>query len=157
VRSGRINHHDELVHELIDALKCEIRGTGLGPCANSHVRDYVLWPVIDVNERLLKGRPDIRFSNVVIEVEAPGRGISPAKQNQLFSYMQQLAQVAPGSPIFGVVTDGAVAEWWELDKGQLMRKMSGSVSDVMRAVLYAFCSQKIRVVTPEELIEAFGV
>jgi len=157
VKSGRLDHHDQLVHELLDALKCEIQSIGLDQCMNSHVKSYILWPIIDINKRLRRGRPDIRFSNVVIEVEAPRRGVGPAKRNQLFGYMQQLAQLAPGSPIFGVVTDGAVAEWWELGGDQPTCRMSGDMSDVMRAMLHAFCSREIRVVTPDDLIEVFGI
>jgi len=151
--SGRFKTEDELRQAFVEALKGELPRF----CSNKDVVNYILIPMIN---RAIKERrkPDIRLSNMVIEVEPPGGDLSKGAM-QLQQYMKDLASEMKDSAIvlYGVVTNGIDAEYYELRSTRFELKIRGKLREVMGYVLNKFCKEKIPVITPEDLVEILGV
>ncbi|MEM1528534.1 MAG: hypothetical protein QXS62_07500, partial [Sulfolobales archaeon] len=59
--------------------------------------------------------------------------------------------------VYGAVTDGKDAELWVKNSAGLNRISTGSMTSVMSNAIELFCSQKIPVVSVEDLVRLFGV
>ncbi len=141
--------------ELVRVLATEIIYESVWWCKENVVK-YVLLPML---KRHLKAgkKPDIRLSNLVVEVATPGDGLDASRQ-RLFLYMRELASVAPWlEVVYGVVTDGAEAEYYVLKSGNLELKAKGDLGEVLPEALADLCADKIPVVTPEDVAVIFGV
>jgi hypothetical protein len=151
VRLGSFTTEPELRQAFVEALKNEV----VRYCRNEDLVKYVFTPLLD---RVLKERrrADIRFSNVVIEVEKPGGDLSQGRE-QLYRYMKDLKSQVRGLMIYGVVTNGFDAEYYALNDDNIVMKMRGGLSQVMNNLLTMICSQKISIISPEDLVEIFGV
>jgi hypothetical protein len=94
---------------------------------------------------------------MIIEVEPPGGAISIGRA-QLLNYMDSLFKAVNGKvKTLGLVTNGVEAEFWILDKNGPIKKYQGVMPTVATQALHIFCSDKIPVVTPKDLIRIFGV
>jgi hypothetical protein len=146
----KFSNEPELRQALVEALKEEA-----GKYCKKDLAEYVFKPML---ERVLreKRRADIIFSNVVIEVENPGGDLSQGRK-QLYTYMNDLKSLIKELVIHGVVTNGIDAEYYVLDDDHPRLRKTGSLSDVMSNLLTIFCSQKIPVITSEELLSILGV
>ena len=146
----KFSNEPELRQALVEALKEEVNKY----CKKDLV-EYVFKPML---ERVLgdKKRADIIFSNVVIEVEKPGGDLSQGRE-QLRTYMNDLKSRIKELVIHGVVTNGIDAEYYVLDDDHPRLIKTGSLSDVMSNLLTIFCSQKIPIITSEELLSIIGV
>jgi len=146
----KFSNEPELRQALVEALKEEVNKY----CKKDLV-EYVFKPML---ERVLgdKKRADIIFSNVVIEVEKPGGDLSQGRE-QLRTYMNDLKSRIKELVIHGVVTNGIDAEYYVLDDDNIVMRMRGGLSQVMNNLLTMICSQKISMISPEDLVEIFGV
>jgi hypothetical protein len=147
---NKFSNEPELRQALVEALKEEA-----GKYCKKDLAEYVFKPML---EKVLreKRRADIIFSNVVIEVENPGGDLSQGRE-QLYTYMNDLKSLIKELVIHGVVTNGIDAEYYVLDDDHPRLRKTGSLSDVMSNLLTIFCSQKIPVITSEELLSIIGV
>jgi len=140
-----------LKQAFVEALKEELKRS---PC-NSYVVEHMLLPVLD--ETLKGKRPDIRVSNLVIEIEPPGAGLDIGRQ-QLHDYMNRLYMQVDGRVnVLGMVTDGINAELWVKSGNIVKILLSGDMPSVATQAIQLLCSNKIPVVTPEDLVRLFGV
>lgn len=148
--SDHFKGEPELRQGFVEALKKELERH-----CSERVARFVLRPMLDrvVRERR---RPDIRFSNVVIEVEAPKADLARGRE-QLRQYMEDLVSTVEGLIVHGVVTNGIDAEYYTFDGERLELRARGRLSEVMAHVLSTFCAEKITVVTPEDLVDILGV
>jgi hypothetical protein len=147
--SGKFANESELRQALIEALKHE-----LGKYCPKNLVEFVLIPML---ERSVKeGRPDIRISNLIIEVESPKRDLSVGR-SQLYRYMRDLASTAENLVVKGVVTNGVETEYYELRREPPELKMRGMLHEVMSFVLTKFCSERIPMVTSRDLVDILGV
>ena len=151
VKVAQLKTEAELRQAIVEALKSELNKR----CPSQHLVEFALRPMIDrsVKERR---KPDVGFSNVVIEVEFPRGGLSKGRA-QLEQYMRDLASKAKDVVVHGVVTDGVDAEYYELRGEHLEVKTHGKLSEVMAYLLDNFFAQKIPVVAPEDLVDILGV
>lgn len=151
-RAGKFPNEPSLKQAFVEALKNELYRS---PC-NRHIIDQMISPVLD--EVLSGKKPDIRFSNMIIEVEPPGGNIGVGR-TQLLGYMNSLFKTVNGKvEVLGLVTNGVEAEFWILDKSGSTKMFSQGVMDAVATnALRVFCSSKIPVVTPEDLVRIFGV
>lgn len=149
--AGKFPNEASLKQAFVEALK---NGLYRSPC-NRHVIDQMIFPVLD---GVLSGKkPDIRFSNMVIEVEPPGGSIDVGRM-QLRDYMDRLFTMVNGKvKVLGLVTNGVEAELWILDNNGPRLRCRGDMPTVAAQALHIFCSDKIPVVTPEDLVRIFGV
>jgi poly-gamma-glutamate capsule biosynthesis protein CapA/YwtB (metallophosphatase superfamily) len=147
---SKFSNEPELRQALVEALKEEV-----GKYCKKDLAEYVFRPML---ERVLRERrrADIIFSNVVIEVENPGGDLSRGRE-QLYTYMNDLKSRIKELVIHGVVTNGIDAEYYVLDDDHPRLIKTGSLSDVMSDLLTLFCSQKIPIITSEELLSIIGV
>lgn len=151
VLADRFTNEAGLREAFIEALKNELLALKCDRC----VADHVVSPAVD--EVLREGRPDVRLFNLIVEVEAPGSGLS-AGRSQLHRYMRELFDEAAGRiEVLGLVTDGAEAELWALGGGGFRREAEGDMPRVATLAIQVFCSQKIPVVTSRDLVRIFGV
>jgi len=149
--AGKFPNEASLKQAFIEALKNELYRS---PC-NKHIIDQMIFPVLD--EVLSGKKPDIRFSNMIIEVEPPGGSIDVGRM-QLHDYMNRLFMMVNGKvKVLGLVTNGVEAELWILDNNELKPQNQGAMPTVAAQALHIFCSDKIPVVTPEDLVRIFGV
>lgn len=150
--AGTFSNEAELRQAFVEALKAELEQH----CRHhQYIAENMLAPALD--EALKRGRPDIRVSNLVIEVERPGAGLDIGRQ-QLTRYMSELYEKVRGKvKVYGLVTDGVSAEIWVLDSNGERQEKSGNLPDVASNLLSEFCSSKIPVTDPEDLIRLFGV
>jgi hypothetical protein len=153
----RFGNEAELRQAVVEALKNELSRS---KCSKSIVK-YILTPLLD--RTIEKKRPDIRFGNVVIEVEPPKADLARGR-DQLRQYIKGLASLIRESQakdfvVHGVVTNGVDTEYYKfyIYSERLDLVKAGRLSEVMRYVLDAFCSEKIPVVTPEDLVDILGV
>jgi len=153
----KFGNESELRQAVVEALKSELSRSR---CSKSVV-EYILTPLLD--RTIIGKRPDIRFSNVVIEVEPPKADLATGR-DQLRRYVERLALLIRESQtkdlvIHGVVTNGFDTEYYKFDvySERLDLVKEGRLSEVMRYVLDTFCSEKIPVVTPEDLVDMLGV
>lgn len=151
VRAGRFPNEASLRQAFVEALKHELKGS----LCNEYIVEALLSPVLD---EVLNGRkPDILFSNIVIEVEPPNGDIGVGRV-QLHDYMERLFRKVEGEvDILGLVTNGIEAEFWFYSRDGLEKRSDGRMPIVAGQVLQTFCSSKISIVTPDDLIRIFGV
>ena len=151
VKAGKFRNESELKQAFVEALKAVLR-----QACNRYIAENMLVPALD--ERIKSRRPDIWISNVIIEIEPPGSGLD-AGLKQLKTYMQELYNKVRGAvDVYGLVTDGNDAEVWILNvNGEPRKMLSGSMPDMVDNLLRMFCSSKIPVTNPEELVRLFGV
>jgi len=153
VMSGVFSNEPELKHAFFEAFKNEL---GNSPC-HKYIVEHWLKPALD--ERIRSGRPDIWVSNVVIEVERPRGGLEVGRR-QLEQYMRELYERTGGrlEKVYGLVTDGEIAELLEYDGREYRRVQSGDMPTVSRTLIHVFCSQgKIPVTAADDLVKLFGV
>lgn len=144
-------NESELKQAFVEALKEELARS----ICNKYLVEEWLIPAID--ETIKRGRPDIQVSNLVIEVEPPLSGLEKGRE-QLEKYMNELYEKTGGKvEVYGAVTDGRDAELWVKSSVGLNRVSAGSMADVMSNAVRLFCSQKIPVVSVEDLVRLFGV
>jgi hypothetical protein len=155
--AGHFKNESELRQAVVEALKNELSRSR----CSKNIVSYVLTPLLD--RTIQKKRPDIRFGNIVIEVESPKAELTRGR-DQLQQYVERLASLIKESPakefvVHGVVTNGFVAEYYKFDvySKHLSLEKAGGLSEVMRYVLDIFCSEKIPVVTSEDLVDLLGV
>jgi hypothetical protein len=155
--AGHFRNESELRQAVVEALKNELSRSR---CSKSIVR-YALTPLLD--RTIKKKRPDIRFGNVVIEVEPPRADLTRGR-DQLRQYVEGLASLiresrAEDFVVHGVVTNGVDAEYYRFHiySERLALVGAGRLSEVMRHVLDVLCSERIPVVTPEDLVDMLGV
>jgi len=153
----RFGNEAELRQAVVEALKNELSRSR---CSKSVVK-YILVPLLD--RTIEKKRPDIRFGNVVIEVEPPKADLARGR-DQIREYIKSLASLIRESQtkdfvVHGVVTNGVNTEYYKfyIYSERLDLVKAGRLSEVMRYMLDAFCSEKIPVVTPEDLVDMLGV
>ena len=156
-RGRRFGNEAELRQAVVEALKNELSRSR---CSKSIVK-YILAPLLD--RTIEKKRPDVRFGNVVIEVEPPKADLARGR-DQLRQYIKVLASLIRESQakdfvVHGVVTNGIDTEYYKfyIYSERLDLVKAGWLSEVMRYVLDVFCSEKIPVVTPEDLVDVLGV
>ncbi|MEM4005149.1 MAG: hypothetical protein QXM43_05895 [Desulfurococcaceae archaeon] len=151
-KGGVFRNESELRHAFVEALKEELDGSK----CDKYVVKGMLIPALD--EAFKSGRrPDIRVSNLVIEVEPPGADLSKGRE-QLFNYMKELHQQIRGKTVvYGLVTNGIKAEFYEYSGKDPKLLLEDSMANVARGALERFCSQKIPVVDAEDLVRLFGV
>lgn len=150
VISGIIRNEAELKQAFVEALKSELQRL-----CNKYIVDNMLIPALE--ETLRKGRPDIRLSNLVIEVEPPQSGLEKGRE-QLKRYMEELYELTRGRvEVHGLVTDGVSAEAYMLDSKGLYCRFSGDMPSVAGKLISTFCSLKIPIINLEDLIRLFGV
>jgi hypothetical protein len=123
--------------------------------------EYILAPLLD--RTIAKKRPDIRFGNIVIEVEPLKAGLAKGRE-QLQEYIEALASSireshAKDFVVHCVVTSGVDTENYKfyIYSERLELVKAGRLSEVMRYMLDIFCSEEIPVVTPEDLVDMLGV
>lgn len=153
----RFGNEAELRQAIVEALKSELSRSR----CSKNVVSYVLTPLLD--RTIKKKRPDIRFGNVIIEVEPPKADLARGR-DQLRQYIKGLASLIRESQakdfvIHGVVTNGVDAEYYKfyIYSERLDLVKAGRLSEVMRYVLDVLCSEKIPVVSPEDLVDILGV
>ena len=153
-QGGVFRNESELKHAFVEALKEELGGSK-SKC-NEYVVKGMLIPALD--EALKSGRkPDIRVSNLVVEVEPPVADLSKGRE-QLFNYMKELHQQLQGKTVvYGLVTNGIKAEFYEYSGKDPKLLLEDSMANVARGALELFCSQKIPVVDAKDLVRLFGV
>ncbi|MEM1800533.1 MAG: hypothetical protein QXF58_02195 [Desulfurococcaceae archaeon] len=153
-KGGVFRNESELKHAFVEALKKELGGSK----CDEYVVKGMLIPALD--EAFKSGRrPDIRVSNLVIEVEPPGADLSKGRE-QLFNYMKELHQQLRGKTVvYGLVTNGIKAEFYEYSGKDPKLLLEDSMANVARGALERFCTQegKIPVVDAEDLVRLFGV
>ncbi|MEM1696780.1 MAG: hypothetical protein QXQ90_09345 [Desulfurococcaceae archaeon] len=153
-RKGVFRNESELRHAFVEALKKEFDNS----VCNKYVVSVMLIPALD--EALKSGRrPDIRVSNLVVEVEPPGADLSKGRE-QLFNYMKELHQQLQGKTVvYGLVTNGIEAEFYEYSGKDPKLLLEDSMANVARRALERFCTQegKIPVVDAKDLVRLFGV
>lgn len=156
VVAGKFPNEPSLMQAFVEALKCELLRS---PC-NKYIVEHMIFPVL--NEFLREGGkapvfPDVLFSNVVIEVEPPGSNIDTGRA-QLHSYMEALFRKIEGrAEVLGLVTNGAYAELWIYTRTGSAKVSDGDMPTVASQLLHVFCSSKIPVTTPGDLVRIFGV
>lgn len=150
-KRGVFRNESELRQAFIEALKEELaRST-----CNRYLVEVWLMPSLD--ETLRRGRPDIRISNLVIEVESPLSDLDKGRE-QLFRYMEELYEsTARKVNVYGVVMNGERAELWVRDYAGSKLILSSTLANVLRSTIAQFCSQKIPVISVEDLVRLFGV
>lgn len=151
-KEKKFKNESMLKYEFIKALEQEFSES----LCNKYIRANWLIPALD--ETIRTGRPDIRISNLVIEVEPPAANLEVGRE-QLMQYMRELYEEAGKRvKVYGLVTNGSIAELWEYDKNDPKQIRSGSMPDVVRDAIERFCSQeKIPVINAEDLIRLVGV
>jgi len=148
--SGVFANESELRQAFIEALKNEL--------ANSRCNKYIvgMWlsPALD---RIIKEKkPDIRLSNIVIEVERPNAGLGKGL-GQLKQYMDELYRNTNGRiEILGLVTDGKEAMLLKYD-GKYTTLQQGGMPEVARNLIELLCSSKVPVINAKDLVDLFGV
>ena len=154
--AGEFPNEPSLKQAFVEALKFELSRS---PC-NKYIVEHMIFPVLD---KVLKGGgkapvfPDVCFSNVVIEVEAPGDDVG-AGRVQLHSYMEALFKRVEGrAEVLGLVTNGVRAELWVYGSSGPAKVSDGDMPTVAAQLLHVFCSSKVPVTTPEDLVRIFGV
>jgi hypothetical protein len=154
---GRFGNEAELRQAVVEALKNELSRSR---CSKSVV-EYILAPLLD--RTIKKKRPDIGFGNVVIEVGPPKADLAKGRE-QLQQYIKDLASLireshAKDFVVHGVVTNGVDTEYYKfyIYSEHLDLVKAGRLSGVMGYMLDVFCSEKIPVVTPEDLVDMLGV
>ncbi|MEM3740531.1 MAG: hypothetical protein QXP84_07005 [Candidatus Korarchaeum sp.] len=155
-KEGVFRNEEELKNALVEALKGEL--------LRSECSKYIVnaWLRPSLDEALKSGgRPDIRLSNLIIEVKAPGVNISEG-QEQLLQYMSDLYRQLQGkTSVYGVITNGVKAELYKYDERLYEygkeRLYEGDMAGVLRKALELFCMQKIPVLEAKDLIALFGV
>jgi len=149
--SDVFTNESELRHAFIEALKNEL--------ASSRCNKYIVetWLSLALDETIKEKRPDIRFSNVVIEVEPPKADLRKGLE-QLKQYMKELYLKTGGRiEILGLVTNGIEAMLLKYDGSEYIHLQQGDVVTIARNLIDLFCSSKIPVVDVEDLIKLFGV
>jgi hypothetical protein len=154
---GIFANESELRQTFIEALKSELRR-----CCPPQLVDYALAVMIDRCIEQSRKKPDIRllaFSNLVIEVEPPKASLERGRNQLLNDYIPRLLQKlqSRGLTIHGIVTNGVEAEHWVFNENGPKREAEGEMPQVVRQVLYRFCSEKITILTPEDLVAILGV
>jgi hypothetical protein len=156
-RASYFSNEPELRQAFIEALKNELEIL----CENmkkGKFYDYGLIPFID--RTITETRPDIRLGNFIIEVEPPNSDLSKGRK-QLLNYICELSEkLGSNVEIYGIVTNGAEAEHWYFKGGScnnIERKESGDMNTIMRHVLHEFCSKKMTITEPDQLVAIFGV
>ncbi len=116
-----------------------------------NIVEYVLKPMM---KRRLGAR--FRLGNLVVLVELPKNGLDAGR---LHKHMRELASMAPWlEVVYGVVTDGAKAEYYMLKKGgEPELKTRGSLREVAAAAAADLCAGKIPVVSPEDIADIFRI
>jgi len=148
--AGVFSNEAELRQAFVEALKAEL---------SLHCHEYIVehWFVPALDETVRRGRPDIRISNVVIEVEPPKAGLKKGLE-QLKQYMKELYQDAGGRvKVYGLVTDGEGAELLEYDGSTYKSLQHGEMPIIVRSLIDLFCSSKIPIVRADDLLKLFGV
>jgi len=149
--SGVFANESELRQAFVEALKNEL----VKSSCNKYIVGVWLSPALDriIDERK---KPDIRLSNIVIEVERPNAGLGEGLE-QLKQYMEVLYRNTGGRiEILGLVTDGREAMLLKYDeKYETLRQ--GEMPEVARELIDLFCSSKIPVINAEDLVDLFGV
>jgi len=149
--SNVFTNESELRQAFVEALKNEF--------ANSSCNKYIveLWLNLALDETIKEKRPDIRISNIVIEVEHPNSGLRKGLE-QLKQYMDELYRNTGGRiEILGLVTDGREAMLLKYDGLKYTHLQQGDMSTVAHSLINLFCSSKIPVINVEDLIKLFGV
>jgi len=149
--SGVFANESELRQAFVEALKNELARSS----CNKYIVGMWLSPALD---RIIDGRkkPDIRLSNIVIEVERPNAGLGKGLE-QLKQYMEALYRNTSGRiEILGLVTDGREAILLKYD-GKYATPQQGVMPEVARKLIELFCSSKIPVINAKDLVDLFGV
>ncbi|MCE4611625.1 MAG: hypothetical protein F7C07_01865 [Desulfurococcales archaeon] len=150
-RAGAFLNEAELKQAFIEALKSEFGGSQ----CHKYIVKYWLFPALE--ETVRGRRPDIRISNIVVEVEPPGGDLGRGRL-QLRQYMRDLYQVLGGRvEVYGLVTNGIDAELLEYDGSTYVTVESGDMPSVARDLIEIFCSRKIPVSDAKDLLRLFGV
>jgi len=149
--SGVFANESELRQAFVEALKSEL--------AKSRCNKYIVgvWLSPALDRAVKEGKkPDIRLSNIVIEVERPNAGLGEGLE-QLKQYMEALYRDAGGRvEILGLVTDGREAVLLKYD-GKYRALRQGRMPEAARELIEVFCSSKIPVINAEDLVGLFGV
>ena len=148
---GVFSNEAGLRQAFVEALKVELK--------SSQCHKYIVehWFIPSLDETIKRGRPDIRISNLVIEVEPPNSGLGEGRK-QLEQYMEELYEKVKGRvEVYGLVTDGSEAEMFRRDDRGPSLVQRGDMPLVARNLLNLFCSSKIPIVNPEDLVRLFGV
>jgi len=149
-KKGMFHNEAELRHAFVEALKSELF---FNKC-NRYIVENLLVPRLD--ETIKRGRPDVVISNLVIEIEPPRSGLDIGRK-QLYQYMKDLYDKIEGRiEIYGLVTDGVQGELW-MYNGDYILLGEGEMPDIAKNAILRFCSQKIPIVEPDDLIKLFGV
>jgi methylase of polypeptide subunit release factors len=151
-RSGIFSNESELRQAFVEALKGELESTS----CNSYVVNTWFKPVLD--EAVGRRRPDIRISNLIIEVKRPNAKLDAGRE-QLKQYMSEFYQqtVRSGIEVYGVVTNGTEAELWEYDGRNFKLLGQGDMPSVVRSALSRLCSSEIPVLETKDLVRLFGL
>ncbi|MEM4911184.1 MAG: hypothetical protein QXS31_06060 [Desulfurococcaceae archaeon] len=118
-KNGIFRNESELKHTFVEALKKELNKS----ICNKYVVSEMLIPAL--NGALKSGRkPDIRVSNLVVEVEPPSSDLSKGRE-QLFNYVKELHEQLRGKQLF--------TGWWRtvstLSSRSTVEKPLGRCSD----------------------------
>jgi len=121
-------------------------------------------------DNVVKGRkPDVSFANVVMELEVPPEEDRPITRRkieaQLKPYMEKIAEPHLIVEVLGLATNGWRAELWRLKKipldGETEIKIEkvaeGPMPEITRHLLRLLCSDKISILSPDDLVAIFGV
>lgn len=141
----------ELRQAFVEALKHEL--------STSRCHKYLVkhWFVPALDETIKRGRPDVRISNIVIEVEPPRAGLKEGLE-QLKRYMRELYQDVEGRvKVYGLVTDGEKAELLDYNGSTYKSLQYGEMPALAHNLIDLFCSSKIPVVRVDDLLKLFGV
>jgi len=150
-KAGVFSNEAGLRQAFVEALKAEFKNSQL---CHEYIAEH--WFVPALEETIKRGRPDIRISNVVIEVEPPRAGLKEGLE-QLKRYMEELYQDVEGRvKVYGLVTDGEEAELLEYD-GFTYTSQHGEMPTIARGLIELLCSSKIPVVRADDLLKLFGV
>ena len=147
----RFGNEAELRQAFIEALKEEFARA----CSKEEIAREVLKIYID--RVLRKRRPDIRISNLVIELEPPGKDIEPGRK-QLYQYMRDAINELKANRIYGVVSNGVDAELYILERGaeEPREEAIGKLTQVMPLTLQRVCVEKLPILSSEELVSVFN-
>lgn len=149
-RAGVFSNEAELKQAFVEALKNE-----LGSRCARYIVEAWLKPALE--EAVREGRADIVVSNIVIEVEPPGKGLSRGL-GQLERYMEGLYQRAGGAvEVLGLVTDGVEAVLLRYRGSGYDQLGSGEMPRVAGLLVERFCASKIPVIDARDLVRLFGV
>ena len=150
-KAGVFSNEAGLRQAFVEALKNEFRV--------SRCHRYIVehWFVPALDETIKRGRPDIRLSNVVIEVEPPRAGLRKGLE-QLKRYMKELYQDVEGRvKVYGLVTDGVEVALLEYDGLDYRPLQHGEMPAVARNLINLICSSRIPIVRADDLLKLFGV